>query len=378
MPAALREIVNHDTPAGRSLIAIVTSLPFVLWQGGAYVAALNDPSSLHEINADVVGGIVLLMVLGTFIQLGTGLWLWPRRRSPEPVFGAALTLALTITVVFCAVMIAFGAFTSGANLIPVGLLAIGLHLFERRVVVITFATCLLILLAADILVVAGRYHYAPALTGEAFDGTTPAAWWGYWRTWLFYIGTTILASIPLWLYNQLDNQRRQLEELSRTDGLTLLSNRRHFMERLETEMLRARRYKRPFCVVLADADHFKNVNDSYGHHTGDEVLRHIGTLLGGGVRIPNDVAARLGGEEFALLLPETTAAQAQGVCDRIRCQLRDHFFEVDGFRFNVTISMGIAQGLADDDAGTLLKAADRNLYAAKSGGRDRVVSTVAN
>lgn len=375
MPAVLRELFNHDTPAGRSLIAIVTSMPFLLWQGASYMAALADPASAAVLDTRVVGGIVGLMAAGVLIQLGTACWLWPRRHSPQPVFGAALLLALTITIVFCAVMIGFGAFTSGANLIPVGLLAIGLHLFERRAVVITFIACLVILLGADILVVAGRYPYAPALTAQAFDGNVPAEWWGYWRTWLFYIGTLILASIPLWLYNQLDRQRRQLEELSRTDGLTLLANRRHFMERLETEILRAQRYRRPFCVVLADADHFKSVNDRYGHHTGDSVLRQIGHLLNGGVRIPNDVAARLGGEEFALLLPETTAEQAQGVCERIRRQLRDHGFESDGARFNVTISMGVAEGL-EEDAETLLKAADRNLYAAKTGGRDRVVSSV--
>lgn len=369
--SVVRELFNHDTPAGRSIIAVVTSLPFFLWQGSSYVSALGEPA----LNQAVLQGIIALIALGTLIQLGTGLWLWPRRHAPEPVFGASLLLALTITVVFSAVQIAFGAFTSGANLIPVGLLAIGLHLFERRVVVITFVTCLVILLGADILVAAGRYPYAPALTMQAFDGSTPTEWWGYWRTWLFYIGSIILASIPLWLYNQLDSQRQQLEVMSRTDGLTALSNRRYFMERMETEILRARRYRRPFCVVLADADHFKKVNDIRGHHVGDEVLRQIGRVLGGGVRIPNDVAARLGGEEFALLLPETTAEQAQGVCDRIARKLREHEFGSYGDRFHVTISMGVVQGL-EEEAHALLKAADRNLYEAKAGGRDRVISSI--
>lgn len=377
MPAVLRELLNHDTPAGRSLIAISSSLPFFFWQGGAYVAALSNPAAAPEINATVLSALVVLIITGTLVQFGTALWLWPRRHSPEPVFAAALTLGLTITVVFAAVMIAFGTLTSGANLIPIGLLAIGLHLFERRAVVITFVACLVIMLAADVLVAAGRYPYAPALAAGAFDGDSPAAWWGYWRTWLFYIGIVILASIPLWLYNQLDRQRRQLEELSRTDGLTLLANRRHFMERLEIEIARARRYQHPLCVVLADADHFKNVNDSYGHHAGDVVLREIGRLLGAGVRIPNDVAARLGGEEFALLLPETTAEQARGVCERIALRLREHAFDSDGQPFRVTISMGLVEA-KEATAETLLRNADRNLYAAKAGGRDRVVSSVAD
>lgn len=368
----LRDFVNHDTPAGRSLIAIVTSLPFFLWQGGSYLAALGDPA----VNDGFLRGLIALIALGTLVQLGTGAWLWPRRQSPAPVFGAALTLALTITLVFFMVMIGFGAFTSGANLIPVGLLAIGLHLFERRVVIITFLTCMVLMLGADILLMAGRYPYAPALSDAAFEGAAPSAWWGYWRTWLFYIGTLILASIPLWLFHQLDRQRRELETLSRTDGLTGLSNRGHFLERLETEILRARRYGRNFCVVVADADHFKAVNDTRGHHTGDEVLRQIGRLLGGGVRIPNDVAARLGGEEFALLLPETTVEQARGVCERIARRLREHEFGRYGERFHVTISMGVVEGLGQE-AEALLRIADRNLYLAKSGGRDRVVSSVA-
>lgn len=369
----LRELVNHDTPAGRSLIAIVTSLPFFLWQGGSYIAALGDPA----VNVGFLRGLIALIAAGTLLQLGTGAWLWPRRRSPEPVFGAALALALTITLVFFVVMIGFGAFTSGANLIPVGLLAIGLHLFERRVVVITFATCLVLMLGADILLAAGRYRYAPALTDAAFHGGEPSAWWGYWRTWLFYIGTTILASLPLTLFHQLDRQRRQLETMSRTDGLTGLSNRSHFMERLDTEILRARRYGRHFCVVLADADHFKKVNDSHGHHAGDEVLRQIGRILGSGVRIPNDVAARLGGEEFALLLPETTVEQAQGVCERIARQLREHEFGRYGERYRVSISMGVVEGLSQE-AEALMRIADRNLYVAKAGGRDRVISSVAD
>ncbi|HET8731508.1 MAG TPA: GGDEF domain-containing protein [Moraxellaceae bacterium] len=367
----LRELFNHTTPSGRGLIGIAASLPFFLWQGISYVNALGDPA----VNAAVLRGIIGLFIAGTLVEIVTGLWLWPRRHSPAPVFGASMVLALTITLVFTAVMIAFGSFTSGANLIPVGLLAIGLHLFERRVVVFTFVVCILVLLAADILVMAGRYPYAPALTAHAFIGDHPADWWNYWRTWLFYIGTVMLASIPLGLYKQLDLQRQRLEEMSRTDGLTALANRRHFMERLETEILRARRYRRPFCVVIADADHFKAVNDLRGHHTGDEVLRQIGRILGGGVRIPNDVAARLGGEEFALLLPETTGEQARGVCERIARQLRDYEFGQYGDRFRVTISMGVVQGLTAD-AEALLREADRNLYQAKAGGRDRVVSSV--
>ena len=119
----LHELFNHKTPAGRCLIGIAASVPFFLWQGASYVSALGDPA----VNAPVLKGIIGLFIVGTLIELVTGLWLWPRRHSPAPVFGASMVLALTITLVFSAVMIAFGAFTSGANLIPVGLLAIGLY-----------------------------------------------------------------------------------------------------------------------------------------------------------------------------------------------------------------------------------------------------------
>ncbi|MBW3536136.1 MAG: GGDEF domain-containing protein, partial [Gemmatimonadetes bacterium] len=166
----------------------------------------------------------------------------------------------------------------------------------------------------------------------------------------------------------------ELERLANTDVLTGLANRRRFMAALETEIERARRYGRAFALVLLDLDRFKLVNDTHGHATGDQVLRSIGPVLREASR-DIDVPARLGGEELAMLLPETTADGARALAERLRHGIaRQRHESPTGTSFSVTASLGVAVfGPGQDDAEALLHAADEALYAAKDGGRNRVV-----
>jgi diguanylate cyclase (GGDEF)-like protein len=160
-----------------------------------------------------------------------------------------------------------------------------------------------------------------------------------------------------------------LEHLQRsalTDGLTGVANRRSFDTALEREVAVAARADASLAVVIIDLDHFKSLNDTYGHLAGDDVLRAVGAALRSCIR-QGDVVARYGGEEFALVLPAATAADAVSVADRVRESLRG----IDGPRA-VTASLGIACRPGDGDTGTgLLAAADTALYAAKEGGRDQ-------
>lgn len=176
------------------------------------------------------------------------------------------------------------------------------------------------------------------------------------------------------LQDELREKNAQLEELSVTDALTGLANRRHLMTKLEQEVQRARRYKTPLSVVMIDIDHFKLVNDTYGHAMGDEVLRNIGKLLKAGVRT-TDLAARYGGEELTLVLPHTDLAAALVVADTLRQKFAEQDHTLDGVTIRKTASMGVAardgQGEVPD-AEDLLKHADDALYRAKEGGRNRV------
>jgi diguanylate cyclase (GGDEF)-like protein len=162
-----------------------------------------------------------------------------------------------------------------------------------------------------------------------------------------------------------------------TDELTGLVNRRRFMEALETEVERARLFETPFAVILADLDDFKRINDEHGHHAGDFALRSFGRLLAEQVR-DLDVAARLGGEEFAVLLPQTNVNEAMAAAGRIRDALAAAEIDVgDGAHVRLTASFGVADSSAQGSTDELLRRADDALYSAKRAGKDRYVVAAA-
>jgi diguanylate cyclase (GGDEF)-like protein len=169
---------------------------------------------------------------------------------------------------------------------------------------------------------------------------------------------------------QLKRRNLELEELSITDGLTGLRNRRHIMATLEHEVSRAQRTRRPLAVMMLDVDHFKRLNDRFGHQTGDEVLIKVAGVVRSAVR-NLDGAGRYGGEEFIVVLPETDRSGARDVAERIRRMVESTIFAQG--EVTVTLSIGVATFPADgDDAARVIAAADAALYRAKEGGRNRV------
>lgn len=175
------------------------------------------------------------------------------------------------------------------------------------------------------------------------------------------------------MVRRLRESRQELERISITDGLTGLVNRRRLMEALGTEVERANRKQHPCTVLMVDVDHFKQFNDTYGHPAGDAVLTRVATILRESIRTI-DVAGRYGGEEFLLLLTQTTMSGALEVAERIRTRLTDEVF--DGGR--ITVSVGAAE-FPDGgrSAEALIMSADLALYQAKKDGRDRVVQAPA-
>jgi diguanylate cyclase (GGDEF)-like protein len=163
----------------------------------------------------------------------------------------------------------------------------------------------------------------------------------------------------------------QLEKLATIDSMTGLYNRRHFLVLAEVEWSRFQRYHRPLSMLMIDIDHFKSVNDRYGHAVGDQGIRWVAAACHEGKRGADSVG-RLGGEEFAILLPETDQAQAWIVAERIREKVAGHVLTAQEVEFSLTISVGIAaavESMSGVDA--LLRAADQALYQAKFEGRNR-------
>lgn len=169
---------------------------------------------------------------------------------------------------------------------------------------------------------------------------------------------------------ELAEANRKITELMRTDPLTGLANRRFLQERLAEVLALARRKHSALAVILADLDHFKTINDNYGHDAGDRVLQKFAALLKENCRT-EDLAVRFGGEEFLLLLPQSTAAQALQLAERIRGLLEGA--DILGNDIRITASMGIAELAFEDTMDSLLKRADQALYQAKKTGRNRAV-----
>lgn len=167
--------------------------------------------------------------------------------------------------------------------------------------------------------------------------------------------------------------QKRLQELSMTDGLTALRNRRAFDEQLPSTFEHARRYERPLSLAVIDVDRFKAINDRFGHDTGDAILRAVAQIIANGTR-QSDYVARVGGEEFAVLLPETALFDGLQFAEKLRTSVAASTIRVGDTEHKVTISIGIANVPHSQvkDGEELYRAADQALYRAKANGRNRV------
>ncbi len=176
-----------------------------------------------------------------------------------------------------------------------------------------------------------------------------------------------------------ERERMLIEQtdLAAHDALTGLYNRRSLFEKGNEEMNRAKRYGRPLSVLMLDIDHFKGVNDEYGHLAGDEVLKDLANILTGQLRMKEgDFPARYGGEEFVVVLPETDKKSAMILAERLRGRIEEKLFKADPLiKEKITASIGVAEldeAGEDSDLETFLGRADKALYEAKESGRNQV------
>ena len=184
-----------------------------------------------------------------------------------------------------------------------------------------------------------------------------------------HVGLTVFDMTDASIYQeQLAEAKAQVEELSTRDALTGAFNRGYMDQSLEGEINRVERHGGALAAILLDVDHFKQVNDRYGHKVGDQVLQGITRLIHDELRT-SDYLGRFGGEEFLIVLPETDVAGARRLAERVRRRVAAEAFPAVG---QVTVSLGVAERVAKEDPDDLLRRADQTLYAAKAAGRNRV------
>jgi diguanylate cyclase (GGDEF)-like protein len=190
----------------------------------------------------------------------------------------------------------------------------------------------------------------------------------------------IAPTMSWWAFDlvlKIERAHEQLRVQSNVDHLTGIFNRRYFMDRLREEIERCERQGAPFAVAFIDVDNFKRINDEHGHLSGDEILQQLTHVCARQIR-DIDTLARIGGEEFALLLPQTTPAEAERLVERLRANVAATRAKVGDGWLDVTVSIGLTSSSRDMlDVNGILRRADEALYAAKRQGKNRLVARTA-
>lgn len=360
----------------KGLLLLVALIPlftqYFIWS--LYV--LNRPDRDQLVHVDVVYTVmqleVALVALSTLIVL-VGLYL--RRKKPDLLAFQYVSLQFfSLTLVLMSYSIGTVSFPAG--LVLLGAPVYGLILLDRKAVWWATGTALFTLLILSYATVYDLLPYAPVVVPPVSHSSK-----------LFWMNSSYFFAAPFFILilaraDQILTWWREREErirrLSRTDALTGIHNRHSILEILDREINRAERSRTALSLVILDLDHFKKVNDTWGHPTGDLVLKTTAEVLGTHIR-QGDALGRYGGEEFLMVLPGATQDEAMKVVERCRLQLADaEIINEQGKHLRVTASFGLVSMenfvIASHH---LIKSADEALYQAKHNGRNRVeVATI--
>lgn len=355
----------------KGLVIMAMSIPlylqYLLWS--LYVLARPDREQLVNVAVaiDMMRLHAVLIVAGGAIA-AVGLFI--RRRWPD------LLLFQHVTIQFFALSLVAASYGIGtmsfcAGLVLLGAPIFGFILLDRVAVWLATLVALTALAVLSYASSAGYLPYAPVVVPPA-DADSHLFWTGS----MFFFAAPFLIFITLMADEMLNWWRareERIRQLSRTDALTGLHNRRSILETLEQEIIRAARQGSSLSVVILDLDHFKRINDTWGHPAGDQVLREAARVLRENVR-EADAVGRYGGEEFMIVLPGAGLDEARGVLERCRARLADAEIVTEAKQcLRVSASFGLATACAGDLAAQrLIKSADEALYRAKAQGRNRI------
>lgn len=371
----LAEQLLERRPVISCLLFAALAVPMLLMFFALHAYALATPRALAYYHAaPLIWGQWLMAALIAWLT-GVGVHCWFKRKTTVACQKLpALTVTPTLLALFV-LGIGYGMKDTPMSVVVLTLILLGRALFDLETLKPALFAGAALVLGNEVLLLTDTVGYAPLLTAPVFQGEGLSWWWKIWCRVVLDFSVLSFSVLAFFLFGTLGQRRRELENLVRTDMLTGLANRRTFMNQLQIETHRFARNKRPFSLVMCDVDHFKKINDTWGHPAGDAVLVELGRILKNTTREQIDTAARIGGEEFAVLLPETGLEQAQRVAEKMSNGVRSTVFVYDGHQFHVTQSVGIAEA-ADGNGDGALRVADDNLYIAKRQGRDRIVGSV--
>ena len=356
------------------LVMAALPLPlFLLFLVMPWVAQ-TDPAWQGIYNQDLLPFTQIMLALVLACQLAVAVLSWGQRHDGGDLPQLSL---FTVVAVFAGVItlsLGYGYKDSPLMLLCLGMLILVRALFKPAVYKAVFVGMAALFVCSEIAFWTDAFPYAPLLQTPIFVGDQLTPWWAFWLRVVYCMIAIPMVALFFLFAHIMEREKQMLEQLVRTDSLTGLANRREFMQRFQVELHRHARKQKPLCLLLIDVDHFKRVNDTHGHPAGDRVLEHLGSVLRDTLRRNVDIAARFGGEEFVVLLPETELPQAKTVAEHLARQFEAEEFPSLQTRFNVTLSAGLVQ-IQGTDPDTALRVADENLYVAKQAGRNRVVAS---
>lgn len=274
-----------------------------------------------------------------------------------------------VTVLLCHIGYLIGSFSPATMVAYVSVVGVGLVLFDRKMIYCALVPATIALLFCNFLSMYGVLQYAPIFKLEVLNQAQMHPFWV--GSMFFFLLPILIACLLLFesLLKQWRIRETAIQVLSLLDPLTNVMNRRSISNHLE------RLHQQPnqlYSIVLLDLDHFKNINDHFGHSVGDQVLINVAKCLANNLR-DRDMIGRFGGEEFILLLPNTTPAQAQNVAERCRLAIGElKFTSEDHQEFSISASFGISSTLSADESHSIISQADQALYAVKASGRNQV------
>ena len=343
----------------------------------AFLGWLSLPGSGTSLNPEFYGTtmwVALGLCFGSISLFVRGLVKRGRTRD-WPFLSESLAHGYSLGVIFFSY--ATGLYTTQIATLLVTGVALGLPLLHRGAIARSVILGIIVLTVVLTLDHLNRIPYAPIFTDPPVDATgRPAGALRYWQMTLLVLAPAIVWLVVNALLVRWREREALLRDLAITDSLTGLYNRRRFFEYFESECLRSQRSSRPVSLIICDLDHFKNVNDQYGHNVGDLALRHVAAILRSEVRQGIDRVGRFGGEELVILLPETDLEPASAIAERMRAHLENTSLATGNGELTVTASFGVACAIGESaQADTLLEEADNMLYRAKQRGRNRVVAS---